>query len=262
MNRFLVATLILLFSFQARAAEPVQVMLIGTFHFSNPGNDVVKVRDFDVFSDESQAYLQAFAERLAAFKPTQILLEYNPDNETGINRRYTEYLAGNYKLEANEIYQLGFRTARLSGLTAVQSFDHRELNWEAEAMFAYAKQHDSPGMTEFDAMIADITRQEDAARASMDLRQLLQRCNDPALDRTNMNLYLATNSIGAGDGWAGADASASWWQRNFRMYANIQKAARPGERIIVIGGQGHTAILKTFLATDKRLQAVPVDDYL
>lgn len=45
------------------------------------------------------------------------------------------------------------------------------------------------------------------------------------------------------------------------MYANIQKTARPGERIIVIGGQGHTAILRTFLAVDTRLQAVAVAVY-
>ena len=40
---------------------------------------------------------------------------------------------------------------------------------------------------------------------------------------------------------SGADASASWWQRNFRMYALIQQHAQPGARDIAIGGQGHTA---------------------
>ena len=89
----------------------------------------------------------------------------------------------------------------------------------------------------------------------------MKRCNDPGQDRINMDLYLATNALGAADGWSGADAAASWWQRNFRMYANIQKAAHPGERIIVIGGQGHKAILRTLLAIDTRLEGVPVDDY-
>jgi hypothetical protein len=45
------------------------------------------------------------------------------------------------------------------------------------------------------------------------------------------------------------------------MYANIQQAAKPGERIIVIGGSGHTAILKQLLATDQRLVAIEVNKY-
>jgi len=261
MSRLLTAVLSLFISWQLQADEPAQVMLIGVFHFSNPGKDVVKVKTFDVLSDESQAYLQAFAERLSAFKPTKVLLEYNPDNEALMNQRYADYLAGSYELEVNEVYQLGFRIARQAGLKSVQSFDHRDLNWNAEPMFEYARQHDAPEMKDFDAIIAEVSRQQNLALETMSLRELLQRCNDAEQDRINMDLYLATNAIGAGDGWSGADAAASWWQRNFRMYANIQKAARPGDRIIVIGGQGHTAILKTLLSIDTRLQGVKVDDY-
>lgn len=261
MNKILIAILSLLFNWPLMAAEPARVMLIGTFHFANPGKDAVKVDDVDIFTDEAQAYLQAFTKRLAAFKPTHVLLEYDPENEALINQRYKEYLAGKYELEANEIYQLGFRIAQQAGLPAVQSFDEREVQWQAESMFEYVKLHDAPEMKDFNEMISNITRDEKTARASMGLPQLLQRANDPAEDRRNINLYLVTNPIGAGDGWSGADASASWWQRNFRMYANIQKAARPGERIIVIGGQGHTAILKTFLQTDSQLEGVPVDGY-
>ena len=261
MNKYLAAFLILISSWQLRADEPAQVMLIGTFHFSNPGRDAVKVGDFDVMNPDSQAWLQAFAQRLAEFKPTQVLLEYDPDNEELMNKRYADYLAGNYELEVNELYQLGFRVARLAGLESVKSFDHRDLNWNADPMFEYARQHDSPEMKQFDQIIEDVTREQNRAMETMTIGELLQRCNDPEQDRINMDLYLATNAIGAGDGWSGADASASWWQRNFRMYANIQKAAQPGDRIIIIGGQGHTAILKTFLATDRRLRAAPVDRY-
>ena len=261
MKKYLTTIFVLLSSWQLMADETAKVILIGTFHYSNPGRDSVKVDDFDVMSEESQAWLQVFTERLAKFKPTQVLLEYNPENEELMNQRYTDYLAGNFALEDNEIYQLGFRIANLSGLKSVKSFDHRELNWNAEPMFEYTRQHDSPEMKAFNEIIARVTNEQNQAQKTMNLGQLMQRCNDPEQDRINMDLYLATNAIGAGDGWSGADASASWWQRNFRMYANIQKAALPGERVIVIGGQGHTAILKTFLEIDTRLQAVEVADY-
>jgi hypothetical protein len=45
------------------------------------------------------------------------------------------------------------------------------------------------------------------------------------------------------------------------MYANIQQVAKPGERIIAIGGSGHTAILKQLLKIDRRLVGVEVDGY-
>ena len=255
------ALCILLFTITAHATEPAKVMLVGAFHFSNPGKDVVKVDDVDVMDEASQQFLQQFAERLAGFKPTRVLLEYDPENEELINQRYSDYLAGTYELGVNEIYQLGFRIASLSGLKAVQSFDHRDLHWQPEAMFEYAKLHDSPEMKTFNEIIERVTKEEKQARATENLRGMLIRANDEERDRLNMDIYLATNSIGVGDGYSGADASASWWQRNFRMYANIQKVAQPGERIIVIGGQGHTAILKQLLRTDHRLEEEMVDGY-
>ena len=89
----------------------------------------------------------------------------------------------------------------------------------------------------------------------MSLARLLQLGNDPERDRENKALYMATNAVDAGGGFAGADASASWWHRNFRMYANVQKAASPGRRVLVVGGQGHTAILKDLLAIDGEREA-------
>ena len=261
MKKILFTLLTLVFSLTGHSSEPAQVMLIGTFHFSNPGKDVVKVSDINIFAEESQQYLQAFTQRLVAFRPTRVLLEYNPENEALLNQRYRDYLAGNYELGANEIYQLGFRMAKAAGLKGVQSFDHRELHWQAEPMFEYAKQHNSPEMVTFNEIIAHHTTEEEQARASMGLRELLMRSNDLGQDRKNMDLYLATNSIGVGDGYPGADATASWWQRNFRMYANIQQVAKPGERIIAIGGSGHTAILKQLLEIDRRLMAAEVDGY-
>lgn len=260
----IVLTLSLAFSLnshQLPAAHPAQVMLFGTFHFQDAGKDVVKVKDIDIFTQENQAYLEALTQRLAGFKPTRVLLEYSPENDELINERYREYLAGNFELPANEIYQLGFRIAKLAGRARVYSFDNRDVNWEAEALFEYAKRHDSPQMDTFNEIIQTYTAKDEQARTTLTLKELLQRQNDPDADRSNMDLYLSTNSIGAGDGYAGADATASWWKRNFYMYANIQQLAEPGQRIIAIGGSGHTAILKQLLAIDKRLEGVSVDPY-
>ena len=58
-----------------------------------------------------------------------------------------------------------------------------------------------------------------------------------------------------------ADAAAAWWQRNFRMYALIQQAAAEDERVIVIGGSGHIAILQDLLQIDQRIDPVDMGSY-
>ena len=60
-------------------SDSAQVLLFGTFHFQDAGLDVVKHKDVDVFTAESQEYLQGLSERLAEFKPTRVLLEYGPE---------------------------------------------------------------------------------------------------------------------------------------------------------------------------------------
>ncbi len=166
------------------------------------------------------------------------------------------------ELPANEIYQLGFRIAKKAGLERVHSFDHRELHWAAEPLFEYARANDAPAMQQLETAIADVTRETELARAELALPQLLARENDPARDRKNMDLYLLTNAVGTEDGWSGADATMTWWGRNFRMYAKILQQATPGGRVLAIGGSGHMAILKQLLAIDQRLVAEEVRPYL
>ncbi|MGD8682132.1 MAG: DUF5694 domain-containing protein [Lysobacterales bacterium] len=260
--KFLPALLALLFALPLQADETTPVLVLGTFHFSNPGLDVVKQEDFDVMSPESQAYLEALSQRLAGFRPTRVLLEFVPADDEKINERYRAYLADEFELPVNEIYQLGFRVAKRAGNERVYPFDNRDVEWQSEAMFEYAKAHDSPEMAAFNEIIGKFTKEDAEARATLSLRGLLLRTNDPQLDRINMDLYLATNAIGAGDGYVGAQSTSSWWARNFRMYANLQQLAGPDQRVIVIAGQGHTAILKQLLAIDRRLKLVEVQDFL
>lgn len=255
-----------LFALVAGAGEipddPARVMFFGVFHFKDAGLDVVQVEDIDIFSEENQAYLERLTTRLAGFEPTAVLLEYNPESEEEMNERYRAYLRGEFDLPANEVYQVGFRIARKAGLERVHSFDHREVQWEAQPMFDYAKAHDSPEMKTMKKVIASVENEEAEARRSLSLAQLLARENDPEREVRNMDLYLATNPIGAEDGWVGANATSSWWERNFRMYARVQQHAKPGARVIAIGGAGHTAILKQLVTIDRRIEAEDPRPYI
>jgi Family of unknown function (DUF5694) len=249
----LVATLLwssCLVSAATPGAEPARVMLVGMFHFANPGRDLVKSRVINVMSPENQAYLDGLAVRLAGFKPTGVLAECSPSEQGTYDQRFKDYLAGRFKLPSNETYQVGFRVARQAGLQGVTCFDEDKIGWNAQPMFEYKEKHDVQTKQAVEALVGELSATHEKEQTSLTLAQLLQLANDPARDAINKGFYVRTNAVGAGDGFAGADASASWWHRNFRMYANIQKESEPATRVIVLAGQGHTAILKDLLAVD------------
>lgn len=129
-------------------------------------------------------------------------------------------------------------------------------------LFEYMPASDMQAQTAFDELIQSIETSTQTKHSTLSLRDLLIDANDPQQERLNKSIYLLTNSVGATDNFFGADAAASWWHRNFRMYAKIQHAASPGERVLVIGGQGHIAILRDLLHFDLRREAVPVLPHL
>ncbi len=241
---------------------PAKVMILGVFHFANPGRDMVKSGVINVMTKDNQAYLDGLATRLAAFHPTDVLLECDPTDQAAYQSDFDGYRKGAFALKSNEIYQIGFRVAKRAGLDKITCFDEGNVGWNAEPMFNYIKQNEPRTQATMDAMYKSLSEREDHDQSTLTLPQLLQGYSSAARDRENKGLYILTNAVDAGGSFAGADASASWWHRNFRMYANVQKAATPGHRVLVVAGAGHTAILKDLLAIDGQRQPEDVAGYL
>lgn len=242
--------------------DPAKVMLMGVFHFANPQADKVKTKQINVMTAENQAYLTSLTKRLSEFKPTVVLLEYNKKYQQQTQQEYAQYLKGQFDLKSNEIYQLGFRVAKQAGLSEVHLYDEQEVHWQAKPLFEYMAKHDSETEKAFNTFIDKLTQDMEQNQLTKSLKELLLMSNSPEWDNLNKSLYFRTNHVGAGNGFEGADAAASWWHRNFRMYANIQHYAQPGERVLVIGGQGHTSIFRDFLNLDSQREAVDVIQYI
>jgi len=234
---------------------------MGTFHFASPGKDAVENQVIDVMTVDSQAYLEQLADSISKYNPTVVLLEYDQKEDRKINESYSKYRIDKYQLQTREADQIGFRVAKLCGLDRVYSFDETDTPWQAQKLFEQLKKE--PHLEkQFHTSILRMTEDENRAHASLSLQDLLKRYNSPEMDLRNKSLYITTNAAGADENFAGADASASWWHRNFRMFARIQKFAVPGERILVIGGQGHTAVIRDFLKLDSNIKSEEVTPYL
>jgi len=237
-------------------------MLMGVFHFANPGLDMVKSRVINVMTVDNQAYLDGLATRLAAFHPTDMLIECAPKDQAAFQKKFDAYRKGTYALTSNEVDQIGFRVAKAAGMEKITCFDERTIEWDAGPMFDYIKNNEPQLQVAMDARFKSLSERGSREQTTLTLPQLLQMNNDPARERENKGLYLLTSAVDAGGSFVGADAASSWWHRNFRMYANVQKSAAPGHRVLVLAGAGHTAILKDLLSVDSERQSVDVTAYL
>lgn len=250
----------------ARAATPgepvpARVMLLGLFHFDNPGLDAVRYTPTDVLQPAAQAYLEGLAARLARFAPTRVLLEYPEAADTRINALYTAYRAGTGALRRNEIDQIGFRVARLAGLARVHGFD-AEAPPGGDALWSQLPKEPA-AERRLMQLVESESRRLAAAHRTLPLADLLAQCNSRAEALRNKGFYMLLNAVGGDDGrFLGADASAHWWQRNLRMYARLQAQAAAGERVLAIAGSGHTAILRDLLEADAERLAEDVQPYL
>lgn len=245
---------------QARKSG-AQILLLSTFHFANPSLDVVKHSVCDVLSKESQSYIEELSTKVSQFRPTHVLLEYDIVEDVDVNAKYAKYLNSEFSLEKSEVDQLGFRIAKLSGLSRVESFDDRKTPWLAKNLFDDLK--NEPQVEQrFNNAVKEFTDIEVQMHSTDSLRDILRQYNNPQYENLNKSLYLITNVVGVNNSFSGADASASWWHRNFRMLARIQKFASTGQRVLVIGGQGHIAVIKDLLRYDLSVNVMDVHRYL
>lgn len=247
----------------APAAGPARVLLMGSFHFANPGLDAVKAPVTDVTTPAHQAWLDVLATRVVErFAPTDVLVECTAGEQAGFDARLADWVAGRRGLGVNEIEQIGMRVARLAGLQRMTCFDQREVNWEGDALMAHLEQHDAATRAQMQALVGELSQREADEQATLPLPALMRLTNSPERDRENRGIYLLTNAVDAGGSYAGAEAASSWWRRNFHMYGNVQKAAAPGRRVFVLAGSGHIAVMRQMLADDRAREAVDITPLL
>ncbi|HEY0136604.1 MAG TPA: DUF5694 domain-containing protein [Nannocystis sp.] len=244
--------------------QRAQVMILGTFHFHNPNSDAAQFKGIDVMSEARQSEIVGVVADLARFQPTRIALEVRigqGDHAQRLQDEYARYRAGELTLSSNETHQLGFRLASQFGHSAVYPVDYR-LGLDIGELMTYATANDPAFATWFQDYIADATRQIDAMQGAETINRNLRWMNEPetlALAQTN---YARMASVGANDTYIGARVAAQWYQRNLHIFGNLARIATPGERVLLIVGQGHAPILRQLVRDHPDMELVEPNDYL
>jgi hypothetical protein len=260
-----------LFSFSIYA-QKTEVLTLGSFHFNFPNLDVEKVSkedQIDVLESKYQKEIGLIVNKLAKFKPTIIVIEREPSEQSRIDGIYNDYLQGKYELKRHEEEQIGFRLGKLLGIKQLHCVDSDGRYYiEAEKLL---NNRDTP---ESKKLIDFISNNPDSSKMSFPKMLLktkgilatLKQLNSAEQIKKDLGSYL----IGVfkyetpDNNNFGPDFVSGWWfNRNLRIFRNIQKInPKATDRILVIFGAGHMNLLNPFFDASPEYKLLKVNDFL
>ena len=251
---------------ECRAAQNprAQVMVLGVAHLVSRRDVHNSTFQDSPLSRKRQLEIEQVVKRLARFHPTKVLVESPFDNPV-LKKKYRDYLGARFALPANEIYQFGFRLAARAGNKAIYPVDTDgptlidDGTPAGKRINAFLKAHfteisDPP----FDALLA----RENALERHGSYLDLLRYLNTDAAIRANASSYSVMDGMGRGSDYAGSAYVSQWYARNCYIFSNILSVTRPGDRVVVIMGQGHEYLLREFVRLNPALIAIDPLTYL
>lgn len=272
--------------------QQVQTMLLGMYHFNNPGMDEYNTEVDDYFTDQRQEEIADVVARIAKFKPTKIFVEATPKYQQLMDDRYQAFINGELDLKdlkngRSETYQLGFRIAQACQLSGVHCVDApgawlgSKVNETAERLMPEFNASIDAEMEEL--MNAESSRflkntvgenlivmngQESIMLNHSYYNQLSVLVADP---EKPSGLHFDTKEIdgsdytmiGVDENQVGAELVGKWYTRNIKIFSNIVRSIdAKDERVLVIFGQGHIRPIQHFCEDHPILELVDPVDYL
>lgn len=243
-----------------------EVLLLGTFHFMESS--------IDFYSIEIQNELDLMAGKLSAFNPDVIAVEAAVNAQECVDESYEKFdltdLQDRNKMQNetlgeiymfgqtypitynNEAIQIGYRLGKMLEHSKVYAIDDDTiLNMEV--------MNNPPSSLKeaMNAFHADMNKHINDTIADM-----YKYYNSEEWSKLNHSIYIQANMISTGNHYAGAEMVTKWYERNLKIFSNIQRLAAKNERIFILYGAGHLQILRDLINADSNLKLVDVDKYL
>jgi hypothetical protein len=223
------------------------ILVLATYHMDNPGRDVMNVQSDDVLTEKRQKEIREFVNLLKRFKPTKIAVEM-PFGSAKLDEQYSRYLRGEYQLTRNEIDQIGFRLAKDLNHGKMYAVD-ADGAFDIGRVFAFAaanNQQDTidKGMAIAKQQVAEGNKLIQTAT----IKEIYKVNNDQQRINEAHRAYLMMSRIGKGKEYPGVDLLADWYERNLKIFSNIQRIIESkDDRVLVIIGGNHVKHLQQFI---------------
>jgi hypothetical protein len=238
-----------------------QVMILGMFHFANPGLDYTKAERDSILSDKRQKEVRDLLDRLKAFKPTKIAIEV-PYGTTQVNDNYRLFLQNNFALKESETYQVAFRMAKELNHKTLYPIDWQK-GMDFDALLKSARDNGQTKFLERFQQAMGFIQQMQAEANKYTVLEQLRMMNDLEAQERLHSLYILLTEAGKGADYTGADVVAGWYERNLKIAANVVRTAdSPDDRVLVLIGAGHLKLLREFLKESPSVEVVESIGYL
>lgn len=233
-----------------------KILLVGSWHFNYPGLDAHVTEEknrINIYSPKRQQELAELLDYIARFKPTKIMVESGA-NTGYLLYNYREWKAGRENLSASERSQIGLRLMERLQLDTLYGVD----DWPLLVQLHYDsvlggipylrdiyERHYFGGKDSIQQRYAAFYDYEEKYEAGHTLLEGFRYLNSDKVLNRYFGAYITGGQF-ISDEKEGPDALSMFWiNRNLRIFRNIQKIKTNGnDRILVIFGAGHVAILK------------------
>jgi hypothetical protein len=247
--------------------QPVQVLILGTYHFDNPGLDLHNMKTDDVRTPAKQAELADVAARLARFNPNKIAVEAVSDRDDLTTKKFDAFALETLTKDSDERAQIAFRLARKLGHKSVYGIDEQSDKidyFPYDKVQDYAKTHGKTAQLDaLNAQVGAIMNKMEADQKTKSVREMLLSQNQPdRIDADHRNFYYALLPLGDRNTQPGADLNGYWYLRNAKIFAKLAQIVKPGDRILVTFGAGHCYWLRHFVRNTPGFALVEPSDYL
>ncbi|MFC0779858.1 DUF5694 domain-containing protein [Flavobacterium sp. HJSW_4] len=264
MKKFILLLALITFNITSAQTKKKQILLVGTFHYANPGLDVAQLNSFNIMSEKSQKELEIMSDKIKKFGPDKIFVEWEFNEQADLDKFYNKNADSLFKTNKNEITQLALRTAKklnhkkLYGMNLYTSFPYDSLMMSMEK----ANQQDLLKRNSEWKKRNEKDHNERITKSS--LQELMLHYNKKETENKNIQWYLeVANRAGNPDDFIGASLVSNWYKRNLYMYSLIQKLTESTDnKIMVLVGAGHAALIREFIMHDPTFEIVELSTVL
>lgn len=247
--------------YKTKFDDAVPVLNVGTFHMGQT-SDGTSI-DFDEHDVKNQAEVKKIAKLLAEFKPTIIVIEDLPENDSLRNIYYTQYLQ-NPKLKfqnPSEIELLAYEIGRLSGAKKIYGIDYKEA-YNYKIGYFVTDKTDKTTMDAYWKLCEENEKKN--PEEGIPFYELFKLNNHPQYLESLINInadiltYISTKGKSQG-----ADEAAKFYHRNLVMFSNLnQIPVDKNDRIFILMGATHTAFFNDFIKRSPKYKLENTFKYL
>lgn len=250
-----------------------QALLVGTFHFNNPGHDVAKTKSFDILGESAQTELGIIIDAISGFNPDKIFVEWPFDEQNELDSLYGAFRGGEYFHEGqsdfyrkNEIFQLAFRLGANLNHDRIFAIDYVDSEFPYDSMMTVVERNNQTDLqAEFDGILRQATEEFDNLIVEeAGLTELLLYNNTDELRRLVNEFHTVLPlKVGGPGNTIGPYLTAEWYRRNLYMWSYMQKQIHEQDsRVMVLLGASHIAMFEQFAAVDSTLQVRELKEFV